>query len=288
MVDTLARSSGAGEANSATDMSIVRERIDMLRRASNGGTVLVVAPSTKGDTDARGSSVIEDDADFVLHVDLKDGTQHVKVAKQKDGRSGHTVRLAVAQREVGEGGTTLVLREPGKGSTPLVSPEDSTRDRILGVLLEQHGLDAKTQADLVATRKEMGREVTRQAVGKALKTLVAEGSVVPQKRVHDDPLQHRQAPHPAGHAMSTGAPVQPPLQRAMQPWRRASLQARRGGRNRMQPLGNQATQPHATAPPSLEGAGCVAPLRSTTAGISEHPSRASANAHTNPDAADPY
>ncbi len=177
--DTLARSSGAGESNSATDMSIVRSRIDAVRLASNGGTVLVVAHTTKGDTDARGSSVIEDDADFVLHADLKDGTQHVKVAKQKDGPSGQTVALYLAQVEVGGGGaTTRVLREPGKGGTPLVSPEDSTKNRILGVLLEQRSLDPKTQADLVATLKELGREVTRQAVSKALGVLVEEGSVV--------------------------------------------------------------------------------------------------------------
>ncbi len=183
VIDTLARSSGAGEANSATDMSIVRGRIDMLRRASNGGTVLVVAHTTKSDTDARGSSVIEDDADFVLHVELKDDghTQVVKVAKQKDGPSGHAVTLAVAQVQV-DGGTTLVLREPGKGATPLVSPEDSTKNRILGVLLEQRSLDPKTQADLTLTLKETGREVTRQAVGKALGVLVKEGSVLAVKR----------------------------------------------------------------------------------------------------------
>ncbi len=145
--------------------------------------MLVVAHTTKGDTDARGSSVIEDDADFVLHVDLKDGTQHVKVAKQKDGPSGQTVALYLAQVEVGDGGATArVLREPGKGGAPLVSLEDSTKNRILGVLLEQRSLDPKTQVDLVATLKELGREVTRQAVSKALGVLVEEGDVLAVKR----------------------------------------------------------------------------------------------------------
>ena len=51
VIDTLARSSAAGEANSATDMAQVLRRIDALKIAADGGTVLLVAHTDKGDND---------------------------------------------------------------------------------------------------------------------------------------------------------------------------------------------------------------------------------------------
>lgn len=92
VVDTLRRSSGRAEANSATEMGVVTDRIEQLKRTS-GGTVLVIAHTDKGDNDARGSSSIEDDADFVLHCKRDADRLRVKVAKLKDGEDKHEIVL---------------------------------------------------------------------------------------------------------------------------------------------------------------------------------------------------
>lgn len=108
VVDTLARSAGSAEQNSASDMSVITARLAGLKQASGDHcTVIVIAHTTKADTDARGSSSIEDDADFVLHCKKSGMDLTINVAKMKDGESGQDIALRA--RSVGE---SLVLDEP--------------------------------------------------------------------------------------------------------------------------------------------------------------------------------
>ncbi|GAA3703424.1 hypothetical protein GCM10022399_20030 [Terrabacter ginsenosidimutans] len=117
IVDTLNRSAGAADQNSASDMSVITQRLHLIaqaaeERAEHGErcTVIVVAHTDKGDNDARGSSAIEDDADFVLHCKKSDDRLRVRVAKMKDGESGFDITLQAKPY-----GESIALVESGPG-----------------------------------------------------------------------------------------------------------------------------------------------------------------------------
>lgn len=175
VVDTLARSSGRAEQNSASDMSVITGRLDALRRATDRGGVLVVAHTDKGDRDARGSSAIEDNADFVLHAKRDEGTVELTLTKSKDGEDGHKLAL----RPLATAGS-VVLVEAGP------EPEwasDSLAQRIRGVLFKVRDVDEPTQRDVVTllekdgTDKPAGRTQVYDVLGK----LVREGAVIATK-----------------------------------------------------------------------------------------------------------
>ena len=135
VIDTLNRSVGSAEQNSASDMSVVTARIAEIKAAAGDDcTVIVIAHTDKGDKDARGSSAIEDDADFVLHCKKADDRLAVTVAKMKDGESGQTIDLAV--KPVGE---SLVLTPVKPGSPAAV---ESYAWAILRYLADMDALSA--------------------------------------------------------------------------------------------------------------------------------------------------
>lgn len=92
VVDTLRRVAGGADGNSS-EMGAVVDNLDRIRRATADGTVLVVAHTDKGDTDSRGYSGIEDDADFVWHARRDELDLELQLVKMKDGPDGHSVRL---------------------------------------------------------------------------------------------------------------------------------------------------------------------------------------------------
>ena len=83
VIDTLRRASGGADGN-GTDMGVVVDNIERIKRATGDGTALAVAHTDKGDNDARGYSGIEDDADIVWHAKVSDGHLTLKNTKQKD------------------------------------------------------------------------------------------------------------------------------------------------------------------------------------------------------------
>jgi hypothetical protein len=152
VVDTLARSAGAAEQNSASDMSVITARLAGLKQASGDHcTVIVIAHTTKADTDARGSSSIEDDADFVLHCKKSGMDLTINVAKMKDGESGQDIQLRA--RSVAE---SLVLDEPTEldeidsGHTP--------RSRILAAV--RTILVGSTYATTATIGKHLEHDIT--------------------------------------------------------------------------------------------------------------------------------
>lgn len=107
IIDTLRRVAGAADGNSS-DMGAVVDNIDRLKRATDNGSVLVVAHTDKGDKDSRGYSGIEDDADVVWHAKREDMNLHLENTKMKDGPDGkvHQLHASVV-------GPSLVLEEAG-------------------------------------------------------------------------------------------------------------------------------------------------------------------------------
>lgn len=92
VVDTLRRVSGAADGN-GSEMGAVIDSLDQIKHATAGGTVLVVAHTDKSDTDSRGYSGIEDDADFVWHAKREEHRLELELTKMKDGPDGITVHL---------------------------------------------------------------------------------------------------------------------------------------------------------------------------------------------------
>jgi hypothetical protein len=99
VVDTLRRVSGRAEGN-GSDMGAVVDNLTRLRDAMTDGTILVLAHTDKGDTDTRGFSGIEDDADIVWHAKRpKDGPAlalDLDNQKMKDGPGGERIELTMS------------------------------------------------------------------------------------------------------------------------------------------------------------------------------------------------
>ncbi len=110
VVDTLRRASGGADGNSS-DMGTVVDNIDRIRRATAGGSVLVVAHTDKGDNDTRGYSGIEDDSDIVWHAKRGESLDLVlSNTKMKDGPESYDIPLMMKQC----GGSLVV-----EGTSPL-------------------------------------------------------------------------------------------------------------------------------------------------------------------------
>ncbi len=88
VIDRLRRASGGADGNS-TDMGVVIDNVERIKRATKDGTVLVVAHTGKDDKDTRGFSGIEDDADIVWHAKEDNGALTLSNTKQKD-QAEHT------------------------------------------------------------------------------------------------------------------------------------------------------------------------------------------------------
>lgn len=109
VVDTLRRVAGSADGNSS-EMGAVVDHLAEIREATAGGSVLVIAHTAKIDTDTRGYSGIEDDADVVWHARRDGDRVELDLTKMKDGPDGQTVTLQT--RNVGES-LVLVHSVPG-------------------------------------------------------------------------------------------------------------------------------------------------------------------------------
>lgn len=89
IIDTLQKAAAGSDQNSASDMAVVHDRLSRLKSAVDGMTVIVIAHSTKDDTSVRGSSSLEDDADFVLHAKKGSASQPntLEVSKSRDAEA---------------------------------------------------------------------------------------------------------------------------------------------------------------------------------------------------------
>jgi hypothetical protein len=174
VVDTLQTNSTGAEGNSASDMGRVMSRLYALRDAS-GGTVLVLAHTGKSDQDTRGSSSIEDDADFVMHLAADGYNLSLAVTKQKDGDSDFTIPL----KAVPAHGSVVI----GAGQPEPEWASDNLANRIRGVLYAVREGDEPTQAQVLAMVKDdgTGKPAGRTQVYAALGDLEREGAVIGTK-----------------------------------------------------------------------------------------------------------
>jgi hypothetical protein len=172
IVDTLRRAAGGADGN-GSDMAIVVDNLDRIRRATQGGTVLAQAHSGKSDEDTRGFSGIEDDADFVWRTRIVDGgRKRLKLDKMKDAPSG--TEIFVRPTPV-LGSIVLEIVDNRPNELQAVTSET----RVLSVLCNTFPENTATPAQLIRAFGEMaegGLEST--AVYKALRGLETKGLIV--------------------------------------------------------------------------------------------------------------
>jgi hypothetical protein len=174
VIDTLQRAVVGADQNSAVDMGMVGRNLQLLREAS-GGTVLVIAHTGKDDGTIRGSSALEFDSDFSLHVKKTDELQLVvEVSRMKDGPSGQSVPFYMQEVE----NSLVIVVERTDGRILTASTENDKR-----VLTALDSIDVKRtylgQTDIIkATDFFDGRgEMARSTTARTLKRLVDSGDV---------------------------------------------------------------------------------------------------------------
>lgn len=166
--DTLRRCAGAADQNSAADMGRITDVLERVKRAS-GGTVLVIAHTGKSDEDTRGSSAIEDDADFVLHMKSDGRTSRLMVTKQKDGSTD--TDLTLYPRKVAG---SLVLADEADPLLATVWSSSDPMSRVLGAVRELAPLGPATQSQIVSQADGLAQSTA----SRALADLVKAGQVV--------------------------------------------------------------------------------------------------------------
>lgn len=187
VLDTLALSSGAADQQAASDMGVVHERAAMIAEAS-GGVVLIVAHTDKADNDARGSSVIEDNSDFVLHcLRVDDDQLEVTVAKRKDAEDNWKFQMGVRQVDLEWGQTSLILKDFDGDRFQSQENEDGERvDELIGyasrMCLEQQ-VTTFTNGDLVLWigKSSFSRPKVSKLLNAALKSELVEKQEIPGK-----------------------------------------------------------------------------------------------------------
>ncbi len=177
-LDTWATHTSGSDENSAGDTSVIYERLRALQRAS-GGVVLVLHHTGKSDKDARGSSAIEDNADFVLHAAewSPGGMAKLDVTKLKDGEKG-SVTLAV-RKVTG----SLVLASPGQQDAPAVAwSSSSNENRVLTALKVLRPTGPASESAILAVVNDSDHPaMNRGTAYRVLSRLVERGDVVQPK-----------------------------------------------------------------------------------------------------------
>lgn len=143
--DTLRRMSGGAEGN-GSDMGVVVDNIDRVKRATEDGTVLVLAHTDKGDNDTRGFSGIEDDADIVWSATRENNTNEVTIRceKFKDGPDGHRFDLRARSHD-----DSLVIAVATHSRGELFTEANTTDQRVMATMRDVLAADGATVQDLV-------------------------------------------------------------------------------------------------------------------------------------------
>lgn len=156
IVDTLQKASAGADQNSASDMSEVHSRLSRVKTASDGGTVIVIAHSTKDDSSARGSSALEDDSDFVIHVTAGKGDRpsEIEVTKSRDSEKPAPVEFYLTP----VGNSVVVTSTRPVSAGELIDEREKVEVLTAMAILDQAKSGAEaTMAEI--TRQTRGVEV---------------------------------------------------------------------------------------------------------------------------------
>lgn len=164
IIDTLNKCSGSANTNSPEANAILAS-IERIKRATDAGSVLVIAHTDKSDLDTRGYSAIEDDSDVVWHA-RRDGHGLALVnRKMKEAPDGERIELTA--RPVLD---SLVLQ--GGDNRPDLDESNASQAAILQLLAETFSHTGATKSEL---RDTCG--LPRSTYYRALNSLISAGRV---------------------------------------------------------------------------------------------------------------
>ena len=175
IIDTLQKAAGSADQNSASEMGLVHSRLAQLKEASDGGSVMLIAHTDKNDVSTRGSSSIEDDADFVLHVrDGANGGKELEVTKMRDGEAPGPLPFHLAA--VGRSAVVSATAEVESLKNPRM---EQNRIEVLTAIHEIHsGIgDFTTEVSLTDINTQVAG-VEKPDVMRTLALLIADGHVI--------------------------------------------------------------------------------------------------------------
>lgn len=177
VIDTLARTFGAGDENKQADMNAYVSAADKLREATGANVMIVHHSGVHEDRRERGSNVLRGAADTVIKVSRKDDKLDIinqgPEGKQKDAEEFKTIKLrtqkvAFTQGEQEQSTLILNLREDD-GSA---EPEGKAQEVKLGNV-EKQIIEALKKAGepLGLTRMALMTGAHNKSVTRALDTL---------------------------------------------------------------------------------------------------------------------
>lgn len=162
IVDTLRRVSGRADGN-GSDMGAVVDNIDQVKQATTDGSILVITHTGKTDTDSRGFSGIEDDADVIWHAKRDEQNLDLELTKMKDGPAGTTLKLQAEQTLdslIIVGGTAAEANTTDSEAKILETLRDLFPDGVAGgKLLAATGLAETTYYRALRALRDDGRVV---------------------------------------------------------------------------------------------------------------------------------
>ena len=137
VIDTLAKTLGKLEENSATDMSSVTEACSKIASETSAAVVIVHHKGKGGDV--RGSSALRANADNVFEVSGEGQNKTMRVKKRRSGEAGaeYSFRLAPVTIDIGQGTNlgSLAVEFRGPKSAPrALTNAASSGGLLLGIL----------------------------------------------------------------------------------------------------------------------------------------------------------
>jgi hypothetical protein len=178
VIDTLARTFGAGDENKQADMNAYVSAADKLREATGANVMIVHHSGVHEDRRERGSNVLRGAADTVIKVSRKDDKLDIinqgPEGKQKDAEEFKTIKLRTAKVAFSQGGqeqTTLILnlREEDGAAEPEGEAESLKIGRNEQAILKAM---KKAEQPLGLMRLEAITKINKGSIVRALATLV--------------------------------------------------------------------------------------------------------------------
>lgn len=182
VIDTLRRASGQAKENTS-EMGVIIDNLERIREATLDGSVLVVAHTDKNDTDTRGFSAIEDDADIVWRV-RRDEERHplavdLTNTKMKNGPDG--LKLALTMSPTGD---SLIVGNTGRGVSPIAEENNYDTDNQLMTVMRETFAQTGASVGQLAEVTELGRSTVYKSRGRLLDS----GQLITRRRGATDYL----------------------------------------------------------------------------------------------------
>lgn len=195
VIDTVARSFGAGDENSTKDMNIFVSNVDAIRKAYPDTVFLLVhhtGHESKGRM--RGNSVLHAAQDFVFSMEESGGTITLKSKKTKDSEAPSPMCFEVLDVELGTrrngepyGSAVLVQTDaPASGTKPLKGANQIALAAFMAEVDQWGGGDGMEDAvwrgAFVNLYNDPDKPKTPDAIGRAYtrakKTLIGDGHII--------------------------------------------------------------------------------------------------------------